>query len=78
MPNWIINTLSAKGDPARIREFLETMKNDEEAFDFTRIYPEWNEPLDEPPDDPFGFDNPKADDDHWDTDAPADNSKAMT
>ena len=54
------------------------MKNDEEAFDFTRIYPEWNEPLDEPPDDPFGFDNPKADDDHWDTDAPADNSKAMT
>jgi len=48
LPNWIINTLSAKGDPTCIREFLEAVKSECHPFDFNRIFPESKEPLGHP------------------------------
>lgn len=39
MPNWTQNTLRISGTPADIRAFLETVKWEDELFDFNRLIP---------------------------------------
>jgi hypothetical protein len=39
VPNWIINRLTAKGPPARIRNFLQAIKGEQQLLDFERIIP---------------------------------------
>jgi hypothetical protein len=39
VPNWIINRLVVKGDPERIREFLQAVKSGRQPLDFQRIIP---------------------------------------
>jgi hypothetical protein len=39
MPNWTSNRIYVEGEQADIREFLETVKWEDELFDFNRIIP---------------------------------------
>ena len=45
MPNWCVNQLDITGDEAEVARLIESVKGEEDGFDFAKIVP--------PPDSPF-------------------------